>query len=67
MPDCLSVLRFAPAIEIIGRTSGKIFNRRYTVFSKGDEHLVRYTWKILETVFNAKLLLFFIKCHLRVA
>jgi hypothetical protein len=23
------------------------------VFSKGDEHLVRYTWKILETVFNA--------------
>jgi len=67
VPDCLSVLRFAPAIEIIGRTSGKIFNRRYTVFSKGDEHLVRYTWKILETVFNAKLLLFFIKCHLRVA
>jgi len=67
VPDCLSVLRFAPAIEIIGRTSGKIFNRGYTVFSKGDEHLVRYTWKILETVFNAKLLLFFIKCHLRVA
>ena len=67
MPDCRSVHRFAPAVEIIGRTSGKIFNRRYTVFSKGDEHLVRYTWKILETVFNAKLLLFFIKCHLRVA
>jgi NAD(P)-dependent dehydrogenase (short-subunit alcohol dehydrogenase family) len=26
VPDCLSILRFAPAIEIIGRTSGKIFN-----------------------------------------
>ena len=56
MPDCLSVVGFAPAIEIIGRTSGKIFNRRYTVFTKGDEHLVGYTWNVLETVFNTKLM-----------
>ena len=65
MPDCLSVVGFAPAIEIIGRTSGKIFNRRYTVFTKGDEHLVGYTWNVLETVFNTKLFWFRIKCHLR--
>ncbi len=62
MPDCLSVLRFAPAIEIIGRTSGEIFNRRYTVFTKGGEHLVRHTWNVLET---AELLSFRIKCRLR--
>ena len=66
MPDCLSVLGFTPAIEIIGRTSGKIFNRRYTVFTKGDEHLVRHTWNVPETVFNAELLSFRIKCRLRV-
>ena len=64
MPNCLSVLRFAPAIEVIGRTSGKIFNRGYTVFNKSDEHLVRDTWNVLETVFNAKLLSFRIKCRL---
>ncbi len=61
MPDCLSVLRLAPAIEIIGRASGKIFNRRYTMFTKGNEHSVRYTWNVLETVFNAKLFSFCIK------
>ena len=66
MPDCLSVLEFAPAIEIIGRTSGEIFNRRYTVFTKDGEHLVRHTWNILETVFNAELVSFRIKCRLRV-
>jgi hypothetical protein len=32
MPDGLPVLRFAPAIKIIGRTIGKIFYRLYTVF-----------------------------------
>ena len=66
MPDCLPVLRFAPAIEIIGRTSSEIFNRRYTVFTKGGEHLVRYTWYVLETAFNAELLSFRVKCRLRV-
>ena len=65
VPDCLSVPGFAPAIEIIGRTSGKIFNRRYTVFTKGDEHLVGYTWNVLETVFNTKFFWFRIKCRLR--
>jgi hypothetical protein len=29
VPNCLSVLRFAPAIKIIGRTIGKILNRFY--------------------------------------
>jgi hypothetical protein len=42
VPDCLSVLRFAPAIKIISRTIGKIFDRLYAVFTKGDEHLRRY-------------------------
>ena len=54
MPDGLSVFRFAPAIEIIGRTVGKIFDRRYTVLTEGDEHSRRYTWNILEYVVNAK-------------
>jgi hypothetical protein len=63
IPTCLIVS--APAIEIIGRTSGKIFNRRYTVFTKGDEHLVGYTWNVLETVFNTKFFWFRIKCRLR--
>jgi len=61
VPDCLSVLRLAPAIEIIGRASGKIFNRCYTVFTKGNEHSVRYTRNVLETVFRAKLPWFRIK------
>ena len=52
MPYCPSVLGFAPAIEIIGRTSGKIFNTRYAVFTKGDEHLVRHTWNVLESGFR---------------
>ena len=56
MPDYFSVPRFAPAIKIISRTIGKIFDRLYAVFTKGDEHLRRYAWNILETVFNAKLL-----------
>ena len=38
--DVLSVLRFAPAIKIIGRTIGKIFDGLYTVFTEGDEHLL---------------------------
>jgi hypothetical protein len=29
VPDCFSVLRFAPAIKIISRTIGKIFDRLY--------------------------------------
>ena len=66
MPDYLSVLRFAPAIEIIGRASGKIFKAHYAVFTKGDEHLVRHTWNVFETSFDAKHLSFRIKCHLRV-
>ena len=61
VPDCLSVLRFAPAIKIISRTIGKILDRLYAVFTKGDEHLRRYTWNILETIFNAKLLSLSIK------
>ena len=56
MPDSLSVFSFAPAPEIIGRTIGKIFNRLYTVFTEDGEHLRRYAWNILESVFNAKLL-----------
>ena len=65
VPDCLSVLRFAPAIKIIGRTSGKIFNGRYTVFAKGDEHLVRHTWNVLETIFDARVLSFHLQFRLR--
>ena len=61
MPDRLSVRRFAPAIKIIGRTIGKIFNRLYTAFTKGDEHSRRYTWNILKSVFNAKFLSLSIK------
>ena len=38
MPDGLSVLGFAPAMKIIGRTIGKIFNSFYTVLAEGDEH-----------------------------
>ena len=64
MPDGLPVLRFAPAIKIIGRTIGKIFNRLYTVFTEGDEHSRRYTWNILKSVFNAKFLSLSIKIRL---
>jgi len=56
MPNGLSIFRFAPAIKIIGRTIGKIFNRLYTVLTEGDEHSRRYAWNILESGFNAKLL-----------
>jgi len=38
MPDGLSVLKFAPAIKIIGGTIGKIFDRFYAALTKGDEH-----------------------------
>jgi hypothetical protein len=62
--DALSGLRFAPAIKIIGRTIGKIFNRLYTVFTEGDEHSRRYTWNILKSVFNAKFLSLSIKVQL---
>ena len=34
MPDSFPVLGFTPAIKIIGRTIGKIFNRLYTVLPK---------------------------------
>jgi len=64
MPDGLSVFSFAPAIKIIGRAIGKIFNRLYTVLTEGDEHLRRYAWNILESVFNAKLFPTSIKIHL---
>ena len=64
MPDGLPILRFAPAIKIIGRTIGQIFNRLYTVFTEGDEHLRRYAWNILESVFNAKFLSLSIKIRL---
>jgi hypothetical protein len=64
VPDCVSVLRFAPAIKIISRAIGKILDRLYALFTKGDEHLCRYPWNILETVFNAKLLSLSIKIHL---
>jgi hypothetical protein len=55
MPDGLSVLSFAPALKIIGRTISKILNSFYTVVAEGDEHSRRYTWNILESVFNAEL------------
>jgi hypothetical protein len=55
VPDCLPVLRLAPAIKIISRTIGKIFDRLYAVLTKGDEHCRRYAWNILQTVTNAKL------------
>ena len=54
MPDGLSVLGFAPTIQIIGGTISKIFNRPYAMFTEGDEHLRRCAWNILEPVFNAK-------------
>ena len=64
MPDSFPVLGFTPAIKIIGRTIGKIFNGLYTVFTEGDEHSRRYTWNILKSVFNAKLLSLSIKIRL---
>ena len=64
MPDGLSVFGFTPAIKIIGRTIGKIFNRLYIVVTEGDEHLRRYAWNILKFVFNAKLLSLSIKIAL---
>ena len=62
--DVLSGFRFAPAIKIIGRTIGKIFNRLYTMFTEGDEHLRCHAWNILECVFNAKLFSLSIKVRL---
>jgi hypothetical protein len=44
MPDGLSVFSFAPAMKIIGRTIGKIFNRLYTVLAERGEHSRRYAW-----------------------
>jgi len=38
MLDGISVLKFTPAIKIIGGTVGKIFDRFYAVFTQGDEH-----------------------------
>jgi hypothetical protein len=67
VPDCLPVLRLAPAIKIISRTIGKIFDRLYAVLTKGDEHWRRYAWNILQTVINAKLLSLSIKIHLHAA
>ena len=64
MPDGLSVLRFAPAMKIIGRTIGKILNSFYAVFIEGGEHLPRYAWNILKSDFNAKLLSLSIKIRL---
>jgi hypothetical protein len=64
MPDRFPVLAFTPAIKIIGRTIGKIFNRLYTAFTKGDKHSRRYTWNILKSVFNAKFLSLSIKIQL---
>ena len=55
MPDGLSTFSFAPAIEIIGRAIGKIFNRLYTVLTESDEHSRCYAWNILESVFSAEL------------
>ena len=55
MPDGLVVFRFAPAMKIIGRTIGKIFNRLYTVLTECNEHSRCYAWNILEPVFNAEL------------
>ena len=43
-------------MKIVGRTIGKIFDRVYAVFSKGDEHSRRHAWNFLESVFNADLL-----------
>ena len=56
MPDSFPVLGFTPAIKIIGRTIGEIFNRLYTMLTEGGEHSRRYAWNILEPLFNAKLL-----------
>ena len=64
MLDGLPDLGFTPAIKIIGRTIGEIFNRLYTVLTEGDEDSRRYAWNILEPVFNAKLLSLSIKVRL---
>ncbi len=56
MPDDLAVFSFAPAIEVVGCTIGKISNRLYTVLSEGDKHSRCYAWNILKPVFNPKLL-----------
>ncbi len=61
MSDSFPVLGFTPAIKIVGRTIGKIFNRLYTVLTEGDEHSRRYAWNILEFVFDANLLSLSIK------
>ena len=36
MPGGLSVLKFTPAIKIIGCTISKILNSFYAVFTQGD-------------------------------
>ena len=64
MSDSLSVFSFAPALEIIGRAIGKIFNRFYTVLFECDKHSRRYAGNIFESVFNAKLLSLSIKIRL---
>ena len=64
MPDGLPVLGFTPALKIVGRTIGEIFNRLYTVITECGEHSRRYAWNILESVFNAKLLSLSIKVRL---
>ena len=63
-PARLIIFPSLDSLQIISRTIGKIFDRLYAVFTKGDEHLRRYAWNILETVFNAKLLSLSIKIHL---
>ena len=58
MPVCLTVfpvLKFIPAIKIIGGAVSKILNGFYAVFSKGNEHWRCYAWNILESFFDPKL------------
>jgi len=64
MLDGLPILGFTPAIKIIGRTIGEIFNRLYTVLTEDGEHSRRYAWNIFEPVFDAKLLSLNIKIRL---
>ena len=52
----LPILKFIPAIKIIGGAVSKIFNGPYAGFSKGDDYKRCYAWNILEAVLNAKLI-----------
>ena len=60
---CPSLDSLQPSRSSVAQSARSV-NRLYTVFTEGDEHLRRYAWNILKSVFNAKLLSLSIKIRL---